>query len=138
MLSVDLPAFCSTGSTESVSGVPCSIAFRKRFSNACRSRLPIALDGRQGLVDGEDDAFGGADRPPGLIHDTPEIGGCSLLDRSALAGEREDIRDEVVHPVERVVRAVQPLVDLLAVELPGQFDVSDGDGERIPQVVRPR
>jgi len=32
--------------------------------------------------------------------------------------------------------AVQPLVDLLAVELPGQFDVSDGDGERIPQVVR--
>jgi len=116
MLSVDLPAFCSTGSTESVSGVPCSIAFRKRFSNACRSRLRSHSTGGR-LVDGEDDAFGGADRPPGLIHDTPEIGGCSLLDRSALAGEREDIRDEVVHPVERVVRAVQPLVDLLAVEL---------------------
>jgi len=59
----------------------------------------------------------------------------STIDRPSRASAR-DIRDEVVHPVERVVRAVQPLVDLLAVELPGQFDVSDGDGERIPQVVR--
>jgi len=74
----------------------------------------------------------GLRRLPGAVGDRGEIDGRRLLHRGALAGERQELLDEAVHPLERVAH---PLEVLGVAALAAEFQPAARDRQRRPEVV---